>query len=340
MPDVCPNSWQTYVCEWSIRYLWHLMTWFGRLDVIVLAFMLIYIVVVLTHVSYRYQLARHARGIDTTSWASQGGRRKLAADLSVTVGSLKSIAFAAPYLGLAGTCAGILSAFRAIAMERSDALAMITSYITAAPVTTAAGLLVAVPATWSYNYLSTRIDLLECEISSDSIEQKDRSARVAQTLPLTARFSKPPFAVVAASGLAILVAGRMTVSSFYAPRGLQVGIQLISEGCEHYVDGQLIVLHVTGAGKLFLNTEQEDWNSLASRLSEIYSLREDRTLYLVADSDVSFQTVADAVDIATNAPSSGRSSPMNIAVRLVTPRTMNSRCPARIITDSVQHALR
>jgi biopolymer transport protein ExbB/TolQ len=144
------------------------MNWIVRLDVIVLALMLAYVVVVVTRVSYRYHLARCAREIDSAS------RRKFAAVLSIDVGSLKSIASTAPYLGLAGTCEGILSAFRPIGMEKHTALAMISADIAASLITTAAGILVAVPATCSYNYLCTRIDLLESEVSNERPAQISR----------------------------------------------------------------------------------------------------------------------------------------------------------------------
>ena len=120
------------------------MNWFGRLDVIVLVLMLAYIVIVAARVSYRCRLARRTRAVDTSSQTSQLSRRKLAADLIIEAGSLKSIASAAPYLGLAGTCVSILSAFRPIGMEKHDAMAMITSYVAMAPITTAVGIFVAV----------------------------------------------------------------------------------------------------------------------------------------------------------------------------------------------------
>jgi biopolymer transport protein ExbD len=92
----------------------------------------------------------------------------------------------------------------------------------------------------------------------------------------------------------------MTFASFHAPTGF--GIQLASTRCEEDGNNRLIVLHITNAGKLFLNQEQADWNSLGGRLSEIYSMREHRTLDLLADSGVPFQTVADALDSVESAP--------------------------------------
>jgi biopolymer transport protein ExbB/TolQ/biopolymer transport protein ExbD len=111
-----------------------------------------------------------SEAIDAASRAFHRGQRTLAADLSLGVGALRSIASIAPFLGLAGTCFGILSAFRGFGMQKQAALAMMTTYIAASLITTATGLIVAVPAVWSYNYLRVRIDRLESEMSNMALE--------------------------------------------------------------------------------------------------------------------------------------------------------------------------
>jgi biopolymer transport protein ExbB/TolQ/biopolymer transport protein ExbD len=108
--------------------------------------------------------------IDIASRAFRNSQRTLTANLSLGVGTLRSFVSTAPFLGLGGTCFGILSAFRGIGMEKHAALAMITTYIAASLITTGAGLLVAVPAVWSYNYLRVRIDSLESEMSNMALE--------------------------------------------------------------------------------------------------------------------------------------------------------------------------
>jgi biopolymer transport protein ExbD len=332
--------WQAGGCEWSTRYLWRSMSWPVRFDVIALALMLVYIFAIAIHVLRCFYLDQSARGIDSAS------RRKLAVDLSSKVGNLKAIASLAPYLGLVGTCLGILDAFVATAMEKHAFLVMTMTKIATALVTTAAGILVAVPATCSYNYLRRRIDSLETKALSEEVEQKGRQFRVDRRLALTKRFSQlPSFAVIATSSLAILVVGYMPFASFPAPKGF--GIELASTHCEDGGNNRLIVLHITNAGKLFLNQEQEDWNGLGDRLSEIYSKREQRTLYLLADSSVSFQTVADALDIAENAPVAGdpqavrmKTEKLNMTLRLITPVVMNMDCLSELAIDSSRHVSR
>jgi biopolymer transport protein ExbD len=313
-----------------------LTDWFVRLDVIVLALMLTYVFAVALHVSFRCRLARHARGVDTASW------RKLADGLSIEVSNLKSVAFISPYLGLVGTCGGILNApgiGSGIAMEKNAALALISSGVAAALVTTAAGILVAVPATCFYNHLSTRIDLLQSNSFNDPFAHGGEYRQITGKFPLRRRFSQlPPFALIAAPSLAVLVAVYTAYFSPREPTGL--GIELASDRCQDDGRRRLIVLHVTDGGKLFLNAEQEDWNSLATRLSEIYNMRANRTLYLVVDDGVDFQTAADAIDIVQNASVHGSSSSLGITIRLITPIAKKARCPIPVVTGSGQHASR
>jgi biopolymer transport protein ExbB len=311
------------------------MNWIQRLDVIVLALMLAYIVAVAIRGSYRYRLARRVQGIGTESRSL----RKLTTDLSIEVGSLKSIVSIAPYLGLAGTCVGILSAFGGIGMEKHAAEIMIKSKVALALFTTAAGILVAVPATCFYNYLRTRIDLLESEVARAAIDQGSRSSGVIRRLAIARRFSQlPAFALIAAPGLAILVAVHTPYFDPRRPTGF--GIDLASARCEYGGDDRPIVLHITDAGKIFINTEQEDWNRLAGRLSEIYRGRVQRILYLIADDGVPFQSVADAIDVVQNTPVAVKMSSQDITLRLITPRAINARCGELVVTVAGQHSMR
>ena len=311
-------------CEWTIQHLWRGMSSFGRLDVIVLALLLIYLIAVVIHVYCRFYLARGGRGID------RRGRRKLVGFLNTEGGSLKSIVITAPYLGLAGTCEGILSAFGGMGMEKHTAMIIISTRIALALIPTAVGIPVGVLATSSYNYLRTRIDVLERELFDEG-QQRDSHFRGARRLAATKRFSGlPALGLLAAPTLVIAIAGFMTFASFREPTGFYV--ELAQARCDHNVNDKLIVLRITGPDKLFLNQEQEDWSGLAGRLSEIYSMRKDCTLYLYANSAVPYQTVARALDILENVPATVgqqavgiRKDKLAMKVRLVTPKALG--CP-------------
>jgi biopolymer transport protein ExbD len=313
------------------------MNWIVLLDVIVLALMLVCVVVVVTRIFYRYHSARPAGDTDGAS------RGKLSAILSIELGGLKAIASTAPYLGLAGTCVGLMSQSGFTGeMDEHTLQAMMAARMAATLTTTAAGILVAVPAICAYNYLCTRRDSLENEVPN----QPDRISGYRQgtrRLALTKRFSLlPAFGLIAAPGLAVLVA---VYTPYFAPReatGLE--LKLAPSCCENCANDRITLLHITDAGKLLLNEEQEDWNGLAGRLSEIYSVREQRTLDLVADDGVPFQTVADALDIVENIPATTGSQAtgiemdkLDITVRLITPNVWNARCLEPVATSSGHH---
>ncbi len=102
-------------------------------------------------------------------------------NLEKNVGGLSFIAQVAPLLGLLGTVVGMVELFMGLGgsdMGQVDS-SMLSSGIWTALLTTAAGLLVAVPALAAYTYLNSRTDAFRLTLS-DSI------ARVLTALPESA----------------------------------------------------------------------------------------------------------------------------------------------------------
>lgn len=91
---------------------------------------------------------------------------------------LGSIVSGAPFLGLLGTVWGVMIAFGGIALEgAAGGTASIQSLapgVAAALLTTAAGLLVAIPAVFGYNYLLTRTKVMVNELENFSSALADR----------------------------------------------------------------------------------------------------------------------------------------------------------------------
>ncbi len=290
MPGDCVNP---FGCEWGIGYLWRWMNWISRADVYLLALLFVYSAVAFIRVSRNYSLVRRGHEIDSAV------RKNLTADLSTAANNLKSIASIAPYLGLAGTCFGIMGMFRGITMEVHAVRAMMAAIGAASLITTAAGILVAVPATCFYNYLCTRIDLVEGEAFGNETQRTRRFQ--ARGFPLNKRSAGAPvFAMIAAICLAIIVA---VCTPFFPPReptGLGVG--LTSAGCESDLPNRVVVLRITDTGNLLLNGERQERENLAARLSAIYSTRMHRTIYLLADDEVPFQTVVDTISVVRSPP--------------------------------------
>ncbi|OIO04479.1 MAG: protein TolQ [Desulfovibrionaceae bacterium CG1_02_65_16] len=84
--------------------------------------------------------------------------------LSTSLSFLATCANAAPFIGLFGTVWGIMHAFHSIGLSQSAALATVAPGISEALVTTAIGLVVAIPATIAYNYLLAMLGEVETEM--------------------------------------------------------------------------------------------------------------------------------------------------------------------------------
>ena len=102
------------------------------------------------------------------------------AELKRGVSTLATIASSSPFVGLLGTVVGIINAFKGISSEKSTGLAAVAGGISEALVTTAIGLLVAIPAVWMYNYFSNRVEAFDVEMSNSSSELVDYFLRRSQ----------------------------------------------------------------------------------------------------------------------------------------------------------------
>ncbi|MCL2625747.1 MAG: MotA/TolQ/ExbB proton channel family protein [Cystobacterineae bacterium] len=86
------------------------------------------------------------------------------------LGLLATVASTAPFVGLLGTVMGIVTAFELMAKEGSGGLGTVSAGIAEALVTTALGLLVAIPAVMAYNHLQAWVDARAVDIAEFSNE--------------------------------------------------------------------------------------------------------------------------------------------------------------------------
>jgi biopolymer transport protein ExbB len=95
------------------------------------------------------------------------------AELKRGLGGLATIGSTAPFVGLFGTVMGILNAFKGISSSRQTGLTAVAGGIAEALVTTAFGLLVAIPAVMMFNYLTGRVEAFDVEMDNSSSELID-----------------------------------------------------------------------------------------------------------------------------------------------------------------------
>ena len=91
------------------------------------------------------------------------------AELKENLGVLATIGATAPFVGLFGTVVGIINAFTGMA-KGGGGIASVSAGIAEALLTTAGGLLVAIPAVWAYNYFQNRVDRFTVEMSNSGSE--------------------------------------------------------------------------------------------------------------------------------------------------------------------------
>jgi biopolymer transport protein ExbB/biopolymer transport protein TolQ len=126
-----------------------------------------------------YQFQQESTGLaredvmDTVRRAIQRASALTASDLKKGVSALATIGSTAPFVGLLGTVVGVIAAFNGIASSGSSGIGAVSAGISEALVETALGLVVAIPAVWIYNYLTSRIEYFNVEMDNSSSELVD-----------------------------------------------------------------------------------------------------------------------------------------------------------------------
>jgi biopolymer transport protein ExbB/biopolymer transport protein TolQ len=111
--------------------------------------------------------------MDTVRRAIQRASALTASDLKKGVAALATIGSTAPFVGLLGTVVGVINAFQGIGASGSAGIGAVSVGIAEALVETALGLMVAIPAVWIYNYLTSRIEYFNVEMDNSSSELVD-----------------------------------------------------------------------------------------------------------------------------------------------------------------------
>ena len=118
--------------------------------------------------------------------AIEDAGRHVVHDLERFMNTLGTIAAISPLLGLLGTVTGMIRTFKAITVAGIGNPAAMAGGISEALFTTAAGLLVAIPALVAYRYLRGRVGELVIQMEKESIKLVQAIDRASGTRPLGA----------------------------------------------------------------------------------------------------------------------------------------------------------
>jgi biopolymer transport protein ExbB len=131
-------------------------------------------------VSGLHELQAHSKSKDIPGESIESSKRSLERATAIAIedfkrglGGLATIGATAPFVGLFGTTIGIINAFQGMKTEETAGIAAVAGGIAEALVTTAFGLLVAVPAVWAYNYFTNKIETFTVEMDNSSSELID-----------------------------------------------------------------------------------------------------------------------------------------------------------------------
>ena len=119
--------------------------------------------------------------VDTVARALERQAQREIEQLRRGQGVLGTVSSTAPFVGLLGTVIGIVTAFQQMAATGSGGLGTVSAGIAEALVTTAIGLLVAIPAVFSFNYLQGWVDARAIDLAESSNEFLDFVARRLRT---------------------------------------------------------------------------------------------------------------------------------------------------------------
>jgi biopolymer transport protein ExbB len=99
----------------------------------------------------------------------EGAGRHETARLNRYLGTLGTIAGISPLLGLLGTVLGMIEVFNTIAESGAGQAAQLSSGISQALITTATGLLVAIPALVAHNFFREKAEAIVTDLERESL---------------------------------------------------------------------------------------------------------------------------------------------------------------------------
>ena len=98
------------------------------------------------------------------------------------LGFLATIGSTGPFIGLFGTVAGIINAFRNIAATGSGGMSVVSGGIAEALVTTALGIFVAIPAVVAFNHFTGKVEIFHVQMNRVSSQLVNCLFKVPQVM--------------------------------------------------------------------------------------------------------------------------------------------------------------
>jgi biopolymer transport protein ExbB/biopolymer transport protein TolQ len=130
-----------------------------------------------------------AASLELVTSALRDSMSETLVQLKQGMGFLATIGSTAPFVGLFGTVAGIINAFRNIAATGSGGMSVVSGGIAEALVTTALGIFVAIPAVAAFNYFTGKIENFHIEMNRASTKLVNRLFKAPQIMEQEVKMS-------------------------------------------------------------------------------------------------------------------------------------------------------
>jgi biopolymer transport protein ExbB/TolQ len=127
--------------------------------------------------AYRISPSNKDVAVESVARALERQAQREVQSLKRGLGVLATVGSTAPFVGLLGTTMGIVNAFQQMSLAGSGGLGTISAGISEALITTAFGLLVAIPAVVAFNFLQGWVDARSVDLSESSNEFLDLVTR-------------------------------------------------------------------------------------------------------------------------------------------------------------------
>ena len=123
-----------------------------------------------------------SRSLELVASALRDSMSETLIELKQGLGFLATIGSTAPFVGLFGTVAGIINAFRNIAATGSGGMSVVSGGMAEALVTTALGIFVAIPAVAAFNHFTGKIENFHIQMNRASSQLVNRLFKVPQIM--------------------------------------------------------------------------------------------------------------------------------------------------------------
>src|SRR2546423_13484190 len=121
-----------------------------------------------------------ARSLELVTSALRDSMSETLIELRQGLGFLATIGSTAPFVGLFGTVAGIINAFRNIAATGSGGMSVVSGGIAEALVSTALGIFVAIPAVVAFNHFTGMMETFHVEMNRASSQLVNRLFKIPE----------------------------------------------------------------------------------------------------------------------------------------------------------------